>query len=461
MFTPDPRTTHDQETMTTVAVIGGGAAGLAAARTLSAEGLEVVLIEAAPRLGGNCFGVDVNDGRGRTWTVDAGVSDFNRTTFTEFARAIDEFGLSTRPIGTDTSYATVDGLTRATCRSGLWQFDPAIPGTDGLPAEIERFRTRVAEVLEGGCFAGWKLGRYLDHIGASQVFRDLYLYPRAIGCFPMPDGDPADLPLRGLVEFWTIHGVVGERRADRHCVVGGMHRYPEAFAHWFTAHGGEVLCGSRVLGVVRDRWSVEVRLVDRDDRHRRLKVAHVVLANSPNDALAMLEAPAPDEVAALRRFVHQRARLVVHGDHRLVGHDRDNWGAFHYLVPSGRLPRVKPTITFFPNRLAGLPAEAPDVFVTMNPHREPAADKVFAERFFLHPVATVTQATAAAELDAMQGHRRTWYAGGYLRSPFVHESAWVSGVRAAERLIRCESTRPGYSVTRRRRHEPPPALVTV
>ena len=103
-------------------------------------------------------------------------------------------------------------------------------------------------------------------------------------------------------------------------------------------------------------------------------------ATGPREALSLLEAPAAEDVAALRRFAGQRARIVVHRDERLVGDDRDGWGAFHYLVPAGGMPRVRPTITFFPNRLAGLPAGAPDVFVTMNPHVEPRPDRIVAER---------------------------------------------------------------------------------
>ena len=40
----------------------GGAAGMGAARELLREGLEVILLEAAPRIGGNCFGFEVPDG---------------------------------------------------------------------------------------------------------------------------------------------------------------------------------------------------------------------------------------------------------------------------------------------------------------------------------------------------------------------------------------------------------------
>ncbi len=86
-----------------VAIVGGGAAGMAAARTLLAAGAHVVIFESATQLGGNCFGVQVSAANGKTYQVDAGVSDFNRSTFSELSSVIDELGLKTHPINSDLS----------------------------------------------------------------------------------------------------------------------------------------------------------------------------------------------------------------------------------------------------------------------------------------------------------------------------------------------------------------------
>lgn len=424
--------------MTTVAVIGGGVAGTGAARALVSAGMDVVVVEASRRLGGNCLGVRVRDAHGRVHTVDAGVSDFNRTTFTEVSRLIDDLGLPTHAICTDTDFVSPDGTSRAHCREGEWRFGPDVPSPAALVAEIEAFRTRATEVLEDARFVDWSAGRYLDHLSASRAFRDLYFHPRAIGCFPMPDRPPHELSMLGLASFWNVHGVIGAAPARRHCVIGGMHRYAEAFQRWLVARGVRIHCGTRVLGVARRARQVEVRAVDHRDRHRRFVVDHVVMTGHAREVLPLLEEPTPEEREVLGRFSFQRARLVVHQDERLMGQDRAAWGAFNYIVPEGGLPRIRPTITFFPNRLARLPREVPDVFVTMNPHREPRPDRVLVDRFFLHPVADASSRAAIPRVERLQGRRRTWYAGGYLAIPFVHESALLSGVRAAERVIRAE-----------------------
>lgn len=422
--------------MTTIGVIGGGAAGIGAARALLQEGLDVLLLEAGPRLGGNCAAAEVAGDDGRRYHVDFGVSDFNRTTFRRFSALVDELGLATAPIGTDAGFAALDGRSRCSFRDRRWSFAPEVRDPEIFLRDLSRFQERAEEVLHDGEFRGWSVGRYADYLGVSADFRDLYLEARAMGCFPMPDRPPRDYRIGDLVAFWKIHGLVGREPAQRHCVVGGMHRYVAAFAAWFEAHGGELHCGTRVLGIARRRDRVEIDAEDAGGRRRRFAVSQVVLANNPGQALPLLAAPTAAERRILAGFPCQRARVVLHRDPQLVGHDPAARGAFNYVVPAGGRPRVRPTISFCPNRLAGLPAGAPEVFVTMNPHREPRPETVLAERCFVHPVAGAANDAAAAALEQIQGANRTWYAGSHLQRPFVHESALASGILAAERAAR-------------------------
>ena len=98
-------------------------------------------------------------------------------------------------------------------------------------------------------------------------------------------------------------------------------------------------------------------------------------------------------------------------------------------------PKVRPTITFYPNRLAALDADVPDVFVTINPFREPAPEKLIADRFFVHPSVGGIRDLAVERLDIIQGRRATWFCGGYLHEPFVHEQALRSGLEIGNRLV--------------------------
>ena len=420
--------------MTAVAVIGAGAAGLGAARTLLRAGCEVTLVEGGPRVGGNCAALPVRGTDGREYAIDVGVSDFNRVTFTEVSALIDELGLETRPIRTDAHFAAPTGKSSWTCLDGRWTFRDRLPDVEGVLAEAESFRTRALEVLRDERFSTCTLGQYLDHLGASRVFREALLYPRAMGSFPSPGRSPERHHARSLVRFWNIHGIVSDVPADRRCVVGGMHRYAAAFQRWFEGAGGELLCGTRLVAASRGERSVTLELAGRRGVARR-RFDQVVLAAHPSEMLSRLGDTTSAERHVLSAFIAQRARVVVHQDDAVVGDERELFGAFNYVVPRGRLPRVRPTITFFPNRLASLPPEVPDTFVSMNPHREPRPERVLASRTFVHPVGCVANERAAARLAMLQGARRTWFARAYLASPFVHESAFTSGVAAARRLL--------------------------
>jgi len=426
---------------------------MGAARELLRAGIHVTILESGPRLGGNCVGVEVTDKAGGIHRIDAGVSDFNRSTFHEVSRLIDELGVPTQPIRNDADFVAGDGRSRLAWVEGQWIFSKEIADPEGLQGEIDAFRTRVVEVLQEARFAHWTVERYFQHIGASREFQDHYLLPRAMGCFPMPAGNPAQFSILALLRFWNVHGLVGLEPANRHCVVGGMHRYVEAYTDWFEGQGGALLCGNRVLAISRRARQVEIRTADRTQRARRRRFDHVILACHAHQALPLFEQPSLPERLVLSRFACQRARVVVHQDKRLLGESRETWGAFNYVIPkkgpASDRSWTQPTITFFPNRLGSLPAEVPETFVSMNPVREPRRDRVLCERSFLHPILDASSDELARQVESLQGKRRTWFAGAHLIPPAVHESALVSGMRAARRLLQREGesgavwTRPG------------------
>lgn len=431
---------------------------MGAARRLLDAGCDVTLLECLPRLGGDCYGIDVPVADGGTHRVDVGVSDFNVDTFVRIRSLLDELGLSYAPICQDASFMTPRGRPTMFSRDG--QLHAVAPELDvtGLSAQITRFNAECIEVLDDSGpdptrFDGCTLGQYLRHRGYDQALAEHYLYPRAIGCFSMPDGDPADFPIQSLVRFWRMHGLVGGGSARRMSVVGGMHVYCSALERVLTERGADIRCGTRVIGIVRRGEQVEIRAVTRDDEHLVFWVDHVVVATNPNEALPLLEDPSAQETAAFAAIPYQRARLVIHTDPKVMPSDRRTWGAYNYIVPNGVAPRIRPTITFFPNRMLGLPAHVPDVFVTMNPAVEPAPDHVIAQRFFEHPVVSTQTAATVRRIDALQG-RRTWFAGSYLAEPFLHEQAHGSGEDIATRLLGAIE-RPAWSASPRPWSRPP------
>jgi len=415
---------------------------MGAAWGLARAGLAVSLFEGAPRLGGHCFGVPVSLPDGSTVHVDAGVSDFNQVTFVSVRAMLEELGLSWRPVNQDASFMRPDGATVWYTRSGERRFRVPLASEARFAEEIHRFNATCTEVLEEAAYANWTLQRYLDERHYSQEFRALYLYPRAAGAFPSPDRRPESYMVRTMVSFWRIHGIVGPGRAERMCLDGGMHTYTGAFARWFERGGGRLHLATQVMGLARREDGVRLRAVDADGAHHTFRFDQVVIATNSNQVVPLLEDPSQEEMRIYGGFQWQRARVAVHQDPRLMPDDRDAWGAYNYVIAEGDEPAVRPTITFFPNRLAGLEARVPDVFVTLNPHREPDPSRVLRNQFFVHPAAGLLSRHSSERLEALQGRRGTWYAGAYLREPFVHEQAFRSGLDVAERLAGALSAPP-------------------
>lgn len=419
--------------MKTVAIVGGGAAGMGAAWGLAKAGWKVLLIEAEAAIGGHCLAARVPLPGGGEALVDVGVSDFNRATFANVGALFDELGLEYRPIGQDASFMLPGGAAVLHSRDGALHCSAAVTDPGQLEADVARFRLECMEVLEDETWRDTTLAEYVAAKRYGDDFRDIYLYPRAQGSFPMPDCHPGEYLVRALVAFWRIHGIAGPGPADRNVLVGGMHSYGAAFTRWLEAHGGEVQTGARVVGVARRPEGARVRIEDSTGAHRTVMADQLVMAVPANVIVPLLEDASQAEVQAFAGFAWQRARVVVHRDPALMPADRSTWGAYNYVCNVGPVPGIRPTITFYPKKLAGL--ELDDVFVTVNPFREPDPALVIDSRFMLHPAAAPTTEMSTARVAQLQGIRGTWFCGGYLRRPWVHEPALASGAELAERML--------------------------
>ncbi len=430
-----------------VAIIGGGAAGMAAAWRLAEGGAEVVLYEARPEPGGHCFGVTVDTGDGPSGPieVDAGVSDFNVNSFHNVRRMFERLGLRWSPIGQDASFAFPDGRTCYWLRDGALHPGAGLDDGDRLMAEIKRFNASCLEVLEQPGYEDWTAARYLAENGYSEDLRLRWFAPRAGGCFPMPECPPEDFLIREIVAFWHIHGIVGTP-GRRMVLEGGMATWPRAFAAQFP---GELRCGWRVLGISRresgQSGGVRVAAEDMFGAQQEDRFDQVVMACNSNEVLGLFEDVSHAQSAAFAGMRWQRARVYVHRDTRLMPDRREAWSAYNYVIdgpeadgPDARIER--PSIHFWPRALTKRADMPEDVFVSVNPHRAP--DKVLSSRFLVHPAADRSRAFSVARVEALQGADRTWYAGGWLRPPHVHEPAFCSGLDVADRILSGADHRP-------------------
>src|SRR5690349_20526174 len=89
-----------------IAIVGTGISGLLSAHLLHRAGHELVVYEAAPRLGGhtNTVRVDLDD---ETHWIDTGFIVFNDRNYPEFERLLGELGVASR--SSHMSFSVSDG----------------------------------------------------------------------------------------------------------------------------------------------------------------------------------------------------------------------------------------------------------------------------------------------------------------------------------------------------------------
>ena len=174
---------------------------------------------------------------------------------------------------------------------------------------------------------------------------------------------------------------------------------------------------------------VELRAGDSAPEH----FDRVVVATHPDQALELLGDDASDvERDALARIHYSRNEAVVHTDRALLPRCATVRASWNVALEDCRVGARGVSITYWMNRLQGLPGPT-DYCVSLNEVERIEPSSVLARMSYEHPVYTLDAVRARDELLAVDGERRTHYAGAYLGAGF-HEDGLRSGYDAAARL---------------------------
>ena len=410
-----------------IAVIGGGISGLATAWLLQ-DRYRVTLFEAEARLGGHTNTVEVTLGQ-VTCPVDTGFLVFNERTYPNLIALFDLLGV--RSTATEMSFsvslenpdlewagsslATVFGQKRNLLRKPFW----------AMLSDILRFNRESVAWLAAHPGRSESLQDFLVRGNYSPAFSDWYLLPMAAAIWSCPTGQILGMPLATFVRFCNNHGLlqIFDRPVWR-TVLGGGREYVAKLAATLP----DIRLGAAVRQVVRTRAGWQL-----DQGNESEYFDQIVLACHSDQALRIAGGSLTEaQRAVLSAITYQPNRALLHTDAALLPRNRQLWSAWNYFAGNGEPGHQPVGVSYLINKLQPLPFSEP-VVVTLNPAREPAADKVLAEFDYAHPVFDAGAIAAQQRLADIQGQGGLWLAGAWGGYGF-HEDGLKSALQVANAL---------------------------
>lgn len=408
-----------------IAVIGSGIAGLSAAWLLSQEYC-VTLFEVEGRAGGHSNTVMVPTGETET-PVDTGFIVYNERNYPNLSALFDHLGVATQR--SEMSFAaSLDGGRLEYSSEGLSGLLGQTSNGVSLRfwlmlRDIWRFYGEAPKAVHRADCQNLTLGEYLDRNGYTDAFIEDHLLPMGAAIWSTTAMQMRDYPLIAFVRFFIHHGLLD--LFDR--------------PKWRTVSGGSKRYVNRMVGAVQDvrlgAGAAEIRRENGgvtviDTRGDRSWFSEVVIATHADQALRLLADADELEDSMLGTFNYTGNVAVLHRDISLMPRRKRVWSSWNYIGESSDDGERPLCVTYFMNRLQDIDQRYP-VFVTLNPTREIAADKVVRSFDYTHPLFDRKAVETQQHLWRLQGRRHTYFAGSYFGAGF-HEDALQAGLAAAE-----------------------------
>lgn len=405
-----------------IAIIGGGAAGMVAARLLD-DAHAVTVFEREPVLGGHVrtLGGNVRSPRLPAGVrLDAGVIEFDRRHFPRFHALMAELGVQMADVPATSGLFLADGSSwHAPERlrreyPDRWRRTLEMPRHLPLALARRRFLARVADLPPSAL-----LERSVDDLLGNDVFgtwlKALLMYAYSIP-YERVGEIGAILAIPMLRRF--VHASAWTR------VVGGVWTY---FEHIMAELRGRVRTGAAVERVVRTAEGVEVTVAGAPPQ----RFGAVVFATTPEQVLALLGNPTDDE---RRRFAAWRPNRVHTLTHTDVGIYARRKIAYRSEFDLFETQSGAHGYNAYLNRLCGLREDVPPHYgLAFGIDDEIDPRHVVHEQVYDTPGYTRAALAPRAEVVAANGERATWFAGAWLEDG-LHEGAVVSAERVAVAL---------------------------
>ncbi len=406
-----------------IAIIGGGAAGMASAYLLH-EKHAITVFEKQPILGGNIrtlnknvTGVDVPAGI----YIDNGVIEFLKDHSPNFNALMADLGVeldyvpsvSTQIFLENGRYIQANQAIQDSSANTLDQWRRQLRR---LPLFRDFVRVQKLAKMPESYFRGKSVGDIFGQGTLYRWFKMLYMYSYSI-----PYAQIDDLPAE--LAYGILHEAGSGARWNR--VVGGVYTYIEKILERFS---GDIRCGVTITSIQRNVENVSIQIQDGS----QFEFDAVLFATPPDQVLKLLSDATEAEQRRFGVWQANHATTVIHTDMSMYA----PYGAQHFSefdVFSKNKGRDAGYNAYL-NRLSGLADDYPLAYnLAYNLTARIDPQQIIHTQNHHTPLYTKQAFSTRAEIIATNGENRTYHAGAYLGNG-LHEGAIASAVTVAKLL---------------------------
>jgi len=400
-----------------IAVIGGGASGMATAYLLDKQQHHVTVFERQPILGGHIRTLNKNVKPNQSECheiLESGPLEFP-TKFYNFVSLMQELGVELVPVDIGSAIFPRKGdrfLSEVAIKKNFTgiqrlieylRFDTVYVRSAGL-----WLKTRLANLED---FYGQPLSRYLkDDSTGSLWLKLLTMYSYSIP-FDQIDDFPAELAIPMLRDYLAVNWVRVE---------GGVYSYIEKILDRFK---GKVFLNVEIARISRSPETVKIERSNGETQ----EFDKVVFATPPDQVMALLADASEAETKRFSAWKANYATTTVHTDTSMYF----NQGIRHPSEFDFFQTNTRWGYNGCLNQLCGISSSPQHHFLSFQLEELIAKDRIIHIQQHHTPLYTAESFRYRDEVVATNGENNTYHAGAYLGDG-LHEGAITSAFRVAQ-----------------------------
>ncbi|HEX3696631.1 MAG TPA: FAD-dependent oxidoreductase [Polyangia bacterium] len=418
-----------------VAIVGGGAGGIAAAYFLSGT-VGVDIFEARGQIGGHCESHTISY-QGQPITVDLGAQFFHPDTHPIYVALLEELGLydPDHP-DTDQTIEAPGSLCIYPVAGGAPTFSSTHPlSTPFVAIDFAVYSQFARQAVLTNMPYEVTVDDWIRSLPVTQSFKNTILYPWITSLIGCSRANALRASARSILQTFALafpanifQGATTYNSAIG--LQGNLQRMLD------RAPGAQVFVNAPAQALSFDAasgWFVTTP-AGRQGPYR------AVVLNAPpltgRELLRPLSAYA-DVTALLDVYEYFQSRLLIHTDPTYVQRDRSNWAAYNAGV-DGLECEGSAWLGAFHEKLPT--GGTVDVFKSWAERRHADPTEILLQRTFQHPLISKSTIAAARGLRPLQGRNGLYFSGQYTTGMDLQEAAVYSAMKVAAALAPASPT---------------------